>query len=169
MGFSNLLSKNKGIRLIGLVLLIQITLVSSHQGEFWPFSIYPMFSQAGKPWSKAIVRDVTELPDSTIRASAGSNSILSLPGGAVILDEFEINQNDLSNFIRKTVTWDSESITTLRHIIGTQHLESRRWLIYLVKGQLEGNSVAIRMDPFVLLEQDTTIFYHELHPNQPGP
>jgi hypothetical protein len=51
------------MKVIGIILLIYAVLVASHEGEFWPFSIYPMFSQAGNPWTRAMVIDVTDLPD----------------------------------------------------------------------------------------------------------
>ena len=41
-------------------------LLPSHEGEFWPFSIYPMFSQAGNPWTRAMVLDVTTTPDAEL-------------------------------------------------------------------------------------------------------
>lgn len=47
-------------RIIGIVLLINILLVSTHRGEFWPFSIFPMFSQAGNPWSRGVVENVRD-------------------------------------------------------------------------------------------------------------
>ena len=56
----------KGMKIIGITLLIYALLVAPHEGEFWPLSIYPMFSQAGNPWSRAMVLDVTDQPDSEV-------------------------------------------------------------------------------------------------------
>src|SRR5262245_41465505 len=37
------------------VSLAHALLAATHGGEFWPFSIYPMFSQAGRSWARALV------------------------------------------------------------------------------------------------------------------
>lgn len=49
--FSQVLPPNcrRGLVVYGL-------LVAIHLGEFWPFSIYPMFSQTGNPWTGAAER-----------------------------------------------------------------------------------------------------------------
>ena len=41
-------AKKAGCLLVSLFML-QTLLVSTHLGEFWPFSIYPMFSRGGHP------------------------------------------------------------------------------------------------------------------------
>lgn len=52
----------RALHIVGGVLVVYALLVATHLGEFWPFSIYPMFSQAGTPWTRAVVR---ELPSQT--------------------------------------------------------------------------------------------------------
>ena len=51
----------KSVRITLISFIIYGALVATHEGEYWPFSIYPMFSKAGNPWTRAIVRDVTLL------------------------------------------------------------------------------------------------------------
>ena len=53
----------RGLKLIGWLFLLSTVLVASHKGEFWPFSIYPMFSQAGNSWSRALLIEIE--PDDT--------------------------------------------------------------------------------------------------------
>src|SRR5690625_1138715 len=57
---------SKALKILGVLFLVHAILVSTHEGEFWPFSIYPMFSQAGNPWARAMVLDVTDLEESEL-------------------------------------------------------------------------------------------------------
>src|SRR5690606_30809333 len=89
----------------GRVLLFSLAayalLVGANEGEFWPFSIYPMFSQGGIPWSRAVVRDVSSEPVrswSTVQAS-------DLPGEAYPLLEHGVDPIDLANFVSKSRVW----------------------------------------------------------------
>ncbi|GAB5408705.1 MAG: hypothetical protein BalsKO_10700 [Balneolaceae bacterium] len=34
--------------------------------KYWPFSLYPMFSQAGNPWTRAIVTDISSSDEQDI-------------------------------------------------------------------------------------------------------
>ena len=55
----------KKARTIGtVVLVVYAVTVATNLGEFWPFSIYPMFSQGGNNWSRSLVREFPE-DDST--------------------------------------------------------------------------------------------------------
>ncbi|MDX1586597.1 MAG: hypothetical protein R3222_07630, partial [Balneolaceae bacterium] len=51
------------------VLVVNIALVATHEGEFWPFSIFPMFSQAGNPWSRGVLERVDNRNDTSIWAT----------------------------------------------------------------------------------------------------
>src|SRR5690625_7490964 len=57
---------SKALKILGVLFLVHAILVSTHEGEFWPFSIYTMFSQAGNPWERAMVLDVTDLEVSVL-------------------------------------------------------------------------------------------------------
>lgn len=138
-------------------LLVYALLVATHEGEFWPFSIYPMFSQAGHPWSRAIVRDVSgteAVPWDTVAARS------DLPGVPFPLAEHGIDPIDLSNFVSKTQTWNADRVNGLRTMF-YDHADERDLLVMRVNGRLVGSdSVAVEFVPYVLIRADTSA----LHP-----
>lgn len=46
------------VRLLVGTFLVSGCLLATNLGEFWPFSIYPMFSKAGGAWTRAVVLEV---------------------------------------------------------------------------------------------------------------
>ena len=141
--------------LFGTVLLYAI-LVATHKGEFWPFSIYPMFSQAGNPWTRTIVRDINEPPDEQWKILMKQEP----PGKAFALNEIGINQNDLANFISKNEQWNANQINGLRKYFEDK-LNDRAFLIFKVQGRLseeKSDSVAVEYTPYIYIRQDTTLF-----------
>ena len=68
-------------------------LVAAHEGEFYPFSIFPMFSQAGKPWTRVLVQEAEAPPyDWSYRGLDSLNGLIPLlPLG--------VPQNDVSTFV----------------------------------------------------------------------
>ena len=87
----------KGLKIIGILFLVHALLVATHEGEFWPFSIYPMFSQAGNPWARAMVLDVSELEDSEMWEDQAYP--LASDESVVSLRTLGIDQIDYSNFV----------------------------------------------------------------------
>ena len=141
-------------RLLGGVFLCFALLVGAHQGEFWPFSIFQMFSSAGQPWTRAIVRDVTEVPVPPLAPVP----LADLPGEPVPLQAVGLNQNDLSQYIARTESWDRASQDGLRALLGaTAH--TRSLLIYRVEGRLGEPSVVVEAVPLLLFAPDTTITF----------
>lgn len=139
--------------------LIYALLVATHLGEFWPFSIYPMFSQAGHPWKRAIVRDVTNLENDTLWKSYNHQNLV---GEAVPLDELNINTNDIANLLSKTEVWTPGKINGVRKLF-LNELESKNLLLFQAKGELdEQDSVKVQFVPFIYMTQDTTILNNEL-------
>ena len=139
----------RSLRLIGVTLLVYAVLVATHLGEFWPFSIYPMFSTAGNPWSRSIVRDIS--------SQAGEPSWeqvdgASLPGGAVALDDHGVDPIDLANFVSKTEVWDDDRIEGLRNMFRASQLEGQRLLVMRARGELnEADSVVLYFEPYVAI------------------
>jgi len=150
--------QKKKIYLLVGVLAVYILLVSTHQGEFWPFSIFPMYSQAGHSWTKTLVRDVSGLNVDSLRDEY--DQIAKLPGKPVALKTVGINKNDLSNFISKTTSWHKQEITELRSFFD-RILTNKTILIYKVHGYLKDQNVKVSCLPFVLLKSDSTIFIKE--------
>lgn len=143
----------KGIKIIGVIFVLYAVLVASHEGEFWPFSIYPMFSQAGNPWTRAMVLDVTDLPDDQIWET---HSLYNRFAEPVPLKEHGIDQIDFSNFISKTENWTPERREALRYMFGQNRLGPERWMASKVRGQLvQEDSVIVEIKPFLLVTADT--------------
>lgn len=142
-------------RLLTGTLLVYALLVSTHLGEFWPFSIYPMFSRGGHDWSRAIVRDM--------KGSAGAirwepSSIDTLPGEAFALDDQGINQNDIANFVAKSAQWSPRRVAAMRMVFGPA-LDSRQLLLYRADGRLEEDkSITVTFTPFIFMTSDSTYF-----------
>jgi hypothetical protein len=145
----------RSVRIMLISLLIYGVLVATHLGEFWPFSIFPMFSQAGHPWVRSMAMDVTEYPEAELWSVS---AVPDLPGDHFSMREHNVDQIDYSNFVSKTTHWTPFRIQALRNMLGEHHLEDRRIMIYKVRGELAGgNTVAIEATPMLLLEPDTTL------------
>lgn len=149
--------RTKARRLLLGTLAVYALLVATHLGEFWPFSIYPMFSQGGNAWSRAIVRDVSA-------ARAGGEGVRwqpveragRLPGEPFPLLRYGIDPIDLANFVSKTKTWDADRLGGLRTMFH-DHVGQRDLLVMRVNGRLtEGDSVVVEYVPYVLLRADST-------------
>jgi hypothetical protein len=142
------------IKILGITLVIFAVLVATHLGEFWPFSIYPMFSQGGRTWTRALVRDVANVPDSLVWQTTGFND---LPGKPVVLPDYGVDQIDYSNFMSKTKEWDAKRVQALRDMFKEENLQGSKWLAMKVSGQLEGaDSVVVEALPFWLLTADSS-------------
>ncbi len=154
-------TQRKAFRLFITIFLIYGFLVATHEGEFWPYSIYPMFSQAGKTWTRSMVRDVTEIPQADITGERNVTSLEKLPGKPFAMNEVGINQNDISNFIEKTEDWNDTKKRGMRKLFETE-LEKRDLMIYKVQGRLSlenRDSVVISYTPFLKMTQDSIFIY----------
>lgn len=142
----------KAGRILLVLFLINAILVSTHKGEFWPFSVYPMFSKAGRPWTRALLRDVTNEADSTIWKNYGYPE---LPGQPISTIAIGIDQIDYSNFVCKTKSWDDKRLEALRYMISEDVLDGKWFLVMKVSGQLIGSdSVESKAVPFILINQN---------------
>jgi hypothetical protein len=152
---------NRSIRLLGSILIAVAILLSTHLGEFWPFSIYPMFSQAGKEWERSLVRDVSDTPEQQIWKTVHSAG--NLQGTAFAVNEVNINQNDVANYSQKASSWDDRKIRGMRHLFRSE-LNQRDLLLMKVTGSLKADkdSVILNYTPFMLMRSDTTIFNAEM-------
>jgi hypothetical protein len=147
----------RGITLLVCILVVYAALVATHQGEFWPFSIYPMFSGGGKPWTHALVRKMSVDPE-----DISWNNIINdnLPGKAFALDSIRINQSDLSAYLENNKPWHGSKIKGLRAYFKPK-LDQNSFVLFEVHGQIANsgqNSVAVTYIPLILIREDTTIF-----------
>jgi hypothetical protein len=151
----------RGIKIIGVSVLVYALLVAPHEGEFWPFSIYPMFSKAGNPWTRAMVVDVTEKPDSELWETV---LLQNRSSDVVPVSDYGVDQIDFSNFVVKTDSWTPTRRQALKDMFGTGALSGQRWMVSKASGELVGeDSVSIKVTPFILLTSDSTY----INPNLP--
>lgn len=140
--------------LIGIFIL-NLLLVATHEGEFWPFSIFPMFSKAGNPWTRAMVQQVKADPNSdkvweTMPLSEVSDN-------AVSLEEFGIDQIDYANFVSKTEQWTEPRIRALRKMFDLDRTKQTHWMVTRIDGYLtDQDSVVIEATPLILFTQDSS-------------
>lgn len=156
--------RRTSIRALLGTLLVYALLVATHLGEFWPFSIYPMFSQAGNPWTRAVVREMP--PDTDKLDSWEMVAFSELPGEPYPLVPRGINQNDVANYVSKTETWTPERRRGLRNMFAKSRTLPQPLLVMKVRGTPEADSVAIHASPVMLITSDSL----KLHPDlNPGP
>lgn len=145
----------RAARTIGAIVLGWGILCALHEGEFWPFSIYPMFSQAGRPWTRVLVRDVTGTPPAR---DWSPYSLETLPGVPVPLSSVGVFQNDLADFVARTTVWGAPEVEALRAMFSDAQLRSRSLLVLKVHGSLDSrDSVRIVAHPWVLLGDRVTV------------
>ena len=92
-------------------LALNVILVATHEGEFWPFSIFPMCSQAGNPWSRGVLERIENKNDSTIW---DNKTISEIEHRVVSLDSIGVDAIDYANFVSKTENWNQKRIIALR-------------------------------------------------------
>jgi hypothetical protein len=145
--------KHKKILLWTLV--VNIILVATHLGEFWPFSIFPMFSQAGKEWSRGVVEQVS---DSSRADLWKTKSITEIENRILPLKDYGIHEIDFANFITKTKVWDEKRLNGMRSTFQIDQYPGEMWLASRVRGYMnDQDSVVIEAIPMILFTADTTI------------
>ena len=164
----------RGGRLIAGILIVYTVLVLFHLGhfgsvwpageprhelgEFWPFSIYPMFSQGGNPWVRTHMREVPDLADPDLWHNRSFDDLLGTP---YALGPRGINQNDIANFISKTRTWNERRVAGIRSVFEGD-LQQKNLLIYRADGSITDGNVSVVFTPFLLMASDTTYFNPDL-------
>ena len=143
----------KSFKILMAIFLVYGVLVATHKGEFWPFSIYPMFSQAGNSWTRALVRDVSSTPDDLIWKTV---DLKTLAGSPVQLANTGVSQIDFSNYISKTEVWNNNRKQGLIKMFDPANIGQSRWIIYKISGRLSHqDSVIVKAVPFLLISTDT--------------
>lgn len=160
----------KGGRLLVGILILYAVLVLLHLGhfgdvwppretrhelgEFWPLSIYPMFSRGGHPWVRSHMREVADASDPQLWQP---RSFDDLPGTPYALGPRGINQNDIANFISKVRTWDAQRVAGIRSVF-EEDLRQKNLLVYRADGAIVDGEVSVVFTPFLLMAPDTTYF-----------
>jgi len=133
-------------------------LVATHTGEFWPMSVFPMFSQAGKPWTRIVVRELTETDSLSWNPIEGWTT---LPGQAFALKPTGITPLDLTPLVLRAQ--DSMHLATLR-LWERTYFENRRLLVLQAQGKLSEGDVQVTFTPLLLLHGDTVIWNPQRQP-----
>lgn len=148
-----------GVKVIGVTMLVFAILVAPHEGEFWPFSIYPMFSQAGNPWTRAMILDVSGYDEEEIWQQRTNQDFI---GDPIAVREYGVDEIDFSNYVSKTEDWTNRRREALRTMFGLYNFDQNKWLVVKARGHLAGeDSVAVDIIPWILLTGEGT----ELNPN----
>jgi hypothetical protein len=118
-----------------------------------------MFSQAGNPWKRAIVQDVSQAEiDSLWKATDKS----SLPGRTVALNELNVNTNDIANYLSKTEVWSPKKQSGVRKLL-QKKLNQSNLLVYQARGSLsENDEPKVEFIPYLYLSADTTLLNKNL-------
>lgn len=141
------LTKKGKSAVLGVLLVYAVT-VATNLGEFWPFSIYPMFSQAGNPWNRALVREIP--PEDSIRWEP--SSLNDLPGLDYGVSSNNVDAIDLANFVSKTEVWNEQRVGALSMMLLAGKEEALRLQVFKVRAHLtEDDSVAIVATPYVVV------------------
>lgn len=150
----------RSARIVVITMIAYVSLVASHLGEFWPFSIYPMFSSAGRPWSRAVVRS---LPAGMTAADLDwtPSALEDLPGHAFAAEFEGIEAIDLANYVSKTERWTDDRVAGL-HRMFAEDLEGRSLLVMRVDSVLEGDAIGVRFVPYVLITAEGAMLNPEL-------
>ncbi len=133
--------------------MVYAALVATHYGEFWPFSIYPMFSQGGSDWSRTVVREIEDVDD----VKWAPTAVSELPGVAYPLTPNGVDPIDLASFISKTHVWDEDRKlglqSTFLPVIG-----DKRLLVFKVDGRISPtDSVLISFEPHALVTRESVV------------
>lgn len=144
-----------------ITLVVYLILVATHLGEFWPFSIYPMFSKAGSTWTRAMAMEIPDCPTSDTILDWSTSTIDTLPGNQFVMREHGVDQIDFANFVSKTTNWTPTRILALKKMLDLQNSEKSVY-IYKVSGSLSNTrEVNILATPVLILCPND----HYLNPN----
>lgn len=141
----------RALRALFVVLVAYVALAGAHTGEFWPFSVFPMFSRAGQPWQRILVRELS--PPDTARWDTPV-SPASLPGRPYALRPAGIRFYDLTQLVVGTAVWDAPRRHALRTLFGDVP-RTRPLLLVRARGVLVGTQVQVTYTPLALLAGDS--------------
>jgi hypothetical protein len=127
-------------------------LVLVHDGEFWPFSRFPMFSRAGRAWERALVREIRAREATEPLAEVWEDE---LPGRRFRLNRFRINQDDLSQVVQRMQGGFAPEHAALLEKYFDDSRRTRHLVLYSVRGNFRPDrSVRIRYRPLAVIGPD---------------
>lgn len=136
-------------------------LVLTHRGEFWPFSVFPMYSRGMDSWSRPIL---LTLPEGEVNWD--DVTLETLPGEVLSMFEPGIQRIELREAFDETEEWDPEGIQGLRALIGEENIRGRHVLLVEARGTLvPEEGVHTVVVPMAVFTSDATMF----NPRHYGP
>jgi hypothetical protein len=155
--------KKKSKYILATVMVFYVFVVAIHKGEFWPFSIYPMFSKAPQIVSKTLVRRVNSEYKQSWNVYTKEQD---LPGTRYILEEAGIDQNDLSTFVQKTEMWDSINVENISQLLSNNQ-NNIHLVLYEVHIELANSKkLEFKFFPLMSLYPDSTVLNPNLEYNK---
>jgi len=139
-------------QLLGGVIAAWFLLIYTHGGEFWPFSKFPMFARSGRPWSTALVRELSadELAQPLLEVEEQA-----LPGQPFALGRQHINQDDLTSVIRPMLKGVTPEHTELLARYFQKQRATRHLVLYVVRGaKAPKKTIQIRFQPLAIIGPD---------------
>lgn len=134
--------------------LVYGLLVAPHEGEFWPFSIYQMFSSAGNPWSRVVVRSV----DANAPVDWSTFPRDALPGTPYALEPAGVDALDVAALVTRTDAWDAGRRALLRQTLDpTGTSDAPALLVIQARGTPGPDSVRVAYTPVALVRPDTVV------------
>lgn len=145
---SEVASETRFKRLSVALVLAYLTLALAHGGEFWPFSRFPMFSNAKKTWLRATLRELDASEPLSDLHEVGEKEVLGRP---FPLGALAIDQNDLSEQLKSMGdSLEPAELAVLQRYFA--NVGEHRLLLYTVRGRLRSDrSVRVRYRPLALV------------------
>lgn len=125
-------ARRRAMQAVGFTLAAWTLAVLPHRGEFWPFSIYPMFARAGRPWTNALVVEV----DPHARRDWGPWTLQDLPGTVYPTQPVGVSGLDVSQLVKLTGSWSDEKIALTRKLFHEALSDGRTLMIVRSDGHL---------------------------------
>lgn len=136
---------------VGAVLVVWALTVLPHHGEFWPFSIYPMFARAGQPWTNALVIEV----DPHGSHGWGPWKLEQLPGAIYPARSTGVSAIDLAQMVKLTSEWTEERVGLFSRLFAPALADGRSLLLVRADGRLSGaDDAEVELTGLVLLRPD---------------
>ena len=145
-------TRRRAMQAVGAVLLVWALSVVPHHGEFWPFSIFPMFARTGQPWTNALVIEV-DARGLRGEDAWGPWTLSSLPGSVYPVKSAGVSALDLSQMVKLTAEWTEQRITVLRKLFAPALSDGRTLMLVRADGSL-GAEVEVALTGVVLLTPD---------------
>ncbi len=146
----------RAVRIVTASLVAYLLLAGLHKGEFWPFSFYPDYAQAGSPWTRALVR---ELPTEsavleTLQAAwpRQQETIYSdvLPGKPLALSDHDLSSRLLTQYVAEPA-WTPERLAALAVLFEREGLEDRQLILFRARGEPDGATTGLTITPVAFI------------------